>query len=282
MNGIIDSSLALLPIVRLFLMDSSAAKILIIDDNEAYSYAMAHVLNKHGYEVIEVATGNEGLRFAREKPDLIILDVHLPDLAGHDVARKLKSDVLTAKIPILQTSAQYTMEEDYVEGLESGADAYLTQPMNPFVLLSTVKALLRLSSVEHLWQQNQARLILEQKLQKSEKKLKQLAELKSVGFGIITADGTLKNFTASLEKLTGLSREQLQDKKLPGPSPVNFQLKPTELRELRSGRKESFTFRRGEKEELLFKISWIGGADENDEELLLTCEKIREEEKEGQ
>lgn len=123
-------------------------RILIIDDEEASSYFMSQTLRKSGYEVMEVRSGNEGLLLARENFSLIILDVKLPDMNGKEVAKHLKASPHTVDIPVLQTSAAFTQPSDYADGIESGADAYLLQPIDPNVLLSTVKALLRLKSAE--------------------------------------------------------------------------------------------------------------------------------------
>ena len=82
------------------------------------------------------------------KPDLIILDVHLPDVSGLDVCRQLKADPATAPIPIMHLSASHILSEDKVAGLDSGADAYLTQPVDSRELLATVNSLLRARRAE--------------------------------------------------------------------------------------------------------------------------------------
>jgi signal transduction histidine kinase len=107
------------------------------------------VLINAGFQVHEACTGAEGLRLARELPaDLVLLDVNLPDVSGLDVCRQLKSDTNTAAIPVLQMSATFTAAEHKVEGLQCGADAYLTEPVQPSELVATIHALLRMRRAE--------------------------------------------------------------------------------------------------------------------------------------
>lgn len=155
-------------------------KILLVDDNETGRYAMGRMLRHAGFTVTETDTGHEALRLASEQPDLIILDVKLPDLSGFDVCQRLKADPMTAAIPVLQISAIHIQDEDRTLGLTMGADSYLTGPVDPSVLLATIQAVLRVRQVEkHLREANQAledqRRALEQSnraLQESEGQLR--------------------------------------------------------------------------------------------------------------
>lgn len=124
------------------------AKILHIDDSEANRYAVKHILENAGYEVIETSSGEEGLRLVESLPDLIVLDIRLPDTNGFDVCRRVKANPRTSHIPVLQTSAMFTSSDDKVEGLESGADGYLAQPIEGAVLVATVRSLLRIRAAE--------------------------------------------------------------------------------------------------------------------------------------
>lgn len=124
------------------------AKILHIDDSEANRYAVKHILENAGYEVIEAETGKKGLALAESNPDLIVLDIRLPDINGFDICRTIKSNPKTASIPVLQTSAMFTSSDNKVEGLESGADGYLAQPIEGAVLVATVRSLLRIRAAE--------------------------------------------------------------------------------------------------------------------------------------
>jgi signal transduction histidine kinase len=130
--------------------DTSKSKVLVVDDNEALRYSLVRTLREAGYQVIEAATGRDALALAAENPDLITLDVHLPDILGFDVCKQLKSDPDTAHIPILHLSSTYTDAEARVQGLSSGADAYLAEPIDRAELVATVGALLRLKTAENL------------------------------------------------------------------------------------------------------------------------------------
>ena len=126
----------------------SRGRILIIDDHASTRYVFRRILSHGGYEVHEAETGQEGLAKATLPPDLIIADVNLPDMLGYDVCRRLKSNPLTENIPVLQISASFISDESMVQALGGGADSFLTQPVQPPVLLASVNALLRLRKAE--------------------------------------------------------------------------------------------------------------------------------------
>ncbi len=121
--------------------------ILAVDDNDALRYSLSRTLQGGGYLVIEARNGAEALRLAEESPDLITLDVRLPDLDGFEVCRRLKANPRTTHIPVLHISATFTDTEYRVRGLES-ADGYLAEPISREELLATVASLLRLKKAE--------------------------------------------------------------------------------------------------------------------------------------
>ena len=127
---------------------STSQTILAVDDNEAFRYSIARRLRDAGFHVIEAATGAEALRLAREEPVLITLDINLPDIDGFEVCRRLKSDPVTREIPVLHLSASCIGSDHKVRGLEGGADAYLTEPIDQHELVATVKALLRMREAQ--------------------------------------------------------------------------------------------------------------------------------------
>ncbi|MFE1744078.1 response regulator [Coleofasciculus sp. H7-2] len=129
--------------------DSTPITILHVDDNEANRYVVNRMLRKAGFEVQEAATGEMALQLvAQQPPDLIILDVQLPDINGFEVCHRIKANPATSSIPVLHLSASFVESKDKVQGLESGADGYLAQPVEPIELLATVKALLRIREAE--------------------------------------------------------------------------------------------------------------------------------------
>ena len=121
--------------------------ILAVDDNDAIRYSLTRALQEGGYRVIEARNGTETLRLADQCPDLITLDVHLPDINGFEVCRRLKSNPKTAHIPVLHISATVTDTDNRVRGLEA-ADGYLAEPISREELLATVGSLLRLKQAE--------------------------------------------------------------------------------------------------------------------------------------
>jgi two-component system, NtrC family, sensor kinase len=131
-------------------VSSDKHTILVVDDRAANRYAIVHALTRSGFEVIEAESGREALELAKQIPAAILLDVKLPDILGYEVCRRLKSNPRTSHIPVLQLSAAFVDNESRVYALESGADAYLTQPVEPNVLIATVKSLVKLHQAESL------------------------------------------------------------------------------------------------------------------------------------
>lgn len=121
-------------------------KILIVDDDLDSLKLIGLMLQRHGYEVIAANAGNQAITKAlHELPDLIILDVMMPDMNGYEVCRRLKTNDSTENIPIIMFTAK-TLIDDKVAGFEAGADDYLTKPTHPQELASRVKAILQRSS----------------------------------------------------------------------------------------------------------------------------------------
>ncbi len=127
---------------------ASPITILCVDDDASNRRLYALSLQREGFEVREASTGADGLRLARERPDLIILDVLLPDANGFEVCALLKSDPATSPIPVIHLSGVASSYQDRVEGLQGGADGYLTKPVEMLELIAHVKALLRTRRAE--------------------------------------------------------------------------------------------------------------------------------------
>lgn len=123
--------------------------ILHVDDNETNRYVVKRMLKQAGFKIVEAATGEAGLELvAAQPPDLIILDVQLPDINGFEVCRRIKANPATTFIPILHLSASLVDSRDKAQGLDSGADGYLTQPVESIELIATVRSLLRIRRAE--------------------------------------------------------------------------------------------------------------------------------------
>lgn len=119
-----------------------AEKILIVDDDVDTLRLVGLMLQRQGYQISAATNGQQGLSKAMEElPDLILLDVMMPDMDGYQVTRQLRQNPLTASIPIIMFTAK-TQLDDKVAGFEVGADDYLTKPTHPSELQAHVKALL--------------------------------------------------------------------------------------------------------------------------------------------
>ena len=125
------------------------ARLLIVDDTEANRYAVARHLKANGFEVREAGTGSAALaEVERDLPDMVVLDIRLPDISGLEVARRLRSNPRTAGLPILHISASFADSVSLARGLDNGADGYLTHPVDPLVLLATIRGLFRARAAE--------------------------------------------------------------------------------------------------------------------------------------
>jgi CheY-like chemotaxis protein len=121
-------------------------KILVVDDDVDTLRLVGLMLQRQGYEIAAASSGRQALSMARsEDPDLIILDVMMPDMDGYEVTRRLRTDQSTASIPIIMFTAK-TQIDDKVTGFEAGADDYLTKPTQPRELFAHVKAVLARTS----------------------------------------------------------------------------------------------------------------------------------------
>ncbi|MGI4838332.1 MAG: response regulator [Janthinobacterium lividum] len=133
-------------------------RVLIVDDNAATRYALRRRLERHGIQILEAGTGLDGLQLiAVEALDALILDVNLPDMSGFDIVRQLRAAPATALLPIIHVSAASIQSGDIITGLEAGADAYLIHPVDPDVLMATLKTLLRVRDTESALRDSEAR-----------------------------------------------------------------------------------------------------------------------------
>ena len=118
-------------------------RILIVEDERDIADLIGFNLTRAGYEVIKAYDGVEGTEVAlRERPDLIVLDLMLPGRDGYSVFRELRRDTRTVNIPVIMLTAR-AQTEDRIQGLEAGADDYLTKPFSPKELMLRVQAILK-------------------------------------------------------------------------------------------------------------------------------------------
>jgi two-component system alkaline phosphatase synthesis response regulator PhoP len=116
--------------------------LLLADDERDIIDLLRYNLEKEGYDILTAKNGKEALAQAKKNPDLILLDVMMPEVNGHDVIRTLKADPATQSIPVILLTAR-TSELDEVIGLELGADDYVTKPISIPKLIARIKSALR-------------------------------------------------------------------------------------------------------------------------------------------
>ena len=147
-------------------------RILVVDDNETNRDILVTRLEAHGYQTLQAADGEEALRgVAQHRPDLVLLDVMMPNLDGVEACRRLKSDRTVAFTPVILVTAK-PATQDIVAGLDAGADEYLTKPVDQAALVARVRSALRIKSLHEQvqaqaadlanWNQTLARRVEEQ------------------------------------------------------------------------------------------------------------------------
>jgi PAS domain S-box-containing protein len=170
--------------------DDVPVRVLVVDDNPATLYATSRVLQSAGFTVIEAATGGEALARADESPDLVVLDVNLPDMDGFQVCRELRARQRTVRTPVIHLSATFVKDVDKVQGLEAGADGYLTHPVEPPVLIATVNAFLRARQAEEA-------------MRRSEGKFKAIFEQALDGIALLSHDMTCLEVNPAMCQILG-------------------------------------------------------------------------------
>lgn len=106
-------------------------KALIIEDNEQNMYMLSFLLKNNNYEVVQAFNGLDGIKAAREdNPDVILLDIQLPEMSGYDVARELRNNRTLEHVPIIAVTS-HAMVGDREKAMESGATGYIEKPIDP-------------------------------------------------------------------------------------------------------------------------------------------------------
>jgi adenylate cyclase len=162
---------------------SAPAKILVVDDTPRNVKLLQDLLTVRGYEVVTAASGREALeQVAAERPDLVLLDVVMPEMSGYEVCRKIRAASATEILPVVMVTALDPTEER-VKGIEAGADDFLTKPINQAELLARVRSLLRIKALYDTVQAQAAQLAewnrtLERRVEEQVTQLDRLSRLK--------------------------------------------------------------------------------------------------------
>jgi adenylate cyclase len=157
--------------------------ILVVDDTPQNIKVLDAILSPRGYTVVSASSGAEAIRKVQnEVPDLILLDILMPGMSGYEVAQRLRGDPATRFLPIVMVTALGAQEEK-VKAIDSGADDFLTKPVNQLELLARVKSLLRIKDYHETIQAQAAQLAewnrsLEERVQRQVQELERLARLR--------------------------------------------------------------------------------------------------------
>ncbi|WP_416203290.1 response regulator [Xanthomonas euvesicatoria] len=165
--------------------------ILVVDDNAVTRYSVRRVLEHHQFAVEEAGTGTEGLaKLAAQTFSAVVLDVNLPDMSGFDIVRTLRAEPRTALLPVVHVSAASIATGDMITGLDAGADAYLIHPVDPNVLLATLRTLLRARRAEEA-------------LRVSEARFREIFEHISAPIAVVDANLHMHEANAAFQRLIG-------------------------------------------------------------------------------
>jgi PAS domain S-box-containing protein len=187
---------------------------LVVDDTEAKRYIVSKTLRTAGMEVLEAVNGHEALSAAALEPDVVVLDVRLPDMSGFEVCRQLKASPATAAIPILYISALMQDEELEVRLFEDGADGYIPQPIEPKHLVAQTWALVRMRRAELARQREREeaqaeRERLQRQLDKEQSQARRVTESGVVGLFYWELDGAILEANDTFLSMVGYTREDL-------------------------------------------------------------------------
>jgi two-component system cell cycle response regulator DivK len=114
-------------------------RVLVVEDNETNLYLIRFILKKNGFEVIESINGDEGIKLAiREKPDLVLMDIQLPDINGLEVTKRIREFEVARDIPIIALTS-YALAGDREKALAAGCTGYIEKPINPETFMAEIK-----------------------------------------------------------------------------------------------------------------------------------------------
>jgi len=117
-------------------------KILVVEDNQINMYLSCRIIKSSGYEVIEARTGEEGVALAlKERPDLIIMDIQLPEIDGYEATKRIRKSEADGEIPIIALTS-FAMAGDRKKALKAGCTGYIEKPINPETFMDEIKKFL--------------------------------------------------------------------------------------------------------------------------------------------
>ena len=123
-------------------MNAMAKRVLIVDDNEDNRQILIDLLCANGFQVLEALTGIDAVDIAvREAPDLVLMDIQLPGIDGHEATRRIKAIPALARTPVIAVTS-YALAGDDRKATDAGCDGYITKPYSPRALLAQVKEVL--------------------------------------------------------------------------------------------------------------------------------------------
>jgi PAS domain S-box-containing protein len=170
---------------------NKATRILVVDDEPAVLEVFSMILRRAGYEVWGASNGRQCLQVTRERrPDLVLLDVRLPDLSGIDICRQIKADAALLDIFVVLVSGMATSAADKVDGAETGADDYMVKPVNPDEFLARIRTIVRLRDTTAA-------------LRASEQHYRRLVEILPNAVGLIDLQGRLTTANRQAVEMLG-------------------------------------------------------------------------------
>lgn len=178
-------------------MENSKAKVLCVDDDPDLLLINSSILKSAGHEVLEATDGRACIDMIRkERPDLVLLDVILPDMSGLEVCRQIKTTRGMTDTYVVLISGMETSSKSQIKGLEAGADGYIVRPVSSQELLARVQALIRIKKMEAA-------------LRKSMERYQMLIETMNDGLGVLDENGIITFANDKVCQMTGFSRDEM-------------------------------------------------------------------------
>ncbi|MBK6006223.1 response regulator [Ramlibacter ginsenosidimutans] len=177
-------------------IERAAHTVLVVDDNPATRYSTARVIRAAGFRTAEAGSGGEALDLIAQGVSAVVLDVHLPDIDGFELCRRIRANPATTSLPVVHLSAEYVRNEDRVTGLNAGADGYMVHPVEPAVLVATLQALIRARTAED-------------RLRRSEQRFRAIYDQAQSGIALLDEEGRFADTNPAMQALLGRTAAEL-------------------------------------------------------------------------